>query len=40
MTIFGRLIGASLGPGDPDLITLAAHKVLSSDAHWGLSRAA
>ena len=30
----GRLIGVSLGPGDPDLMTLAAHKALSSDAHW------
>ena len=34
MNKFGRLIGASLGPGDPGLITLSAHKVLSSDAHW------
>ena len=31
---FGRLIGASLGPGDPNLMTLAAHKALSSSAHW------
>lgn len=34
MTAFGRLIGASLGPGDPDLMSLAAHKALSSDACW------
>lgn len=34
MNKFGRLIGASLGPGDPELMTLAAYKVLESDAHW------
>lgn len=31
---YGRLIGVSLGPGDPDLITLKAYKALKSKAHW------
>lgn len=31
---FGRLIGASVGPGDPGLITLKAQKALQSGAHW------
>ena len=30
----GRLIGASLGPGDPGLITLKAYQALQSGAHW------
>ncbi|MBK1645595.1 precorrin-2 C(20)-methyltransferase [Thiocapsa imhoffii] len=30
----GRLIGASLGPGDPMLITRAAWSALTSDACW------
>lgn len=30
----GRLIGCSLGPGDPDLITRRAWTALQSDAHW------
>lgn len=30
----GRLIGASLGPGDPGLITRRAWEVLQSNAHW------
>lgn len=31
---FGRLIGASLGPGDPGLITRAAWQALTSGACW------
>lgn len=30
----GRLIGVSLGPGDPGLITRRAWKTLQSGAHW------
>nr|VFK40249.1 MAG: precorrin-2 C20-methyltransferase /cobalt-factor II C20-methyltransferase [Candidatus Kentron sp. SD] len=30
----GRLIGISLGPGDPDLITRAAEKTMNSNARW------
>lgn len=30
----GRLIGASLGPGDPGLITRRAWAALNSDARW------
>ncbi len=31
---YGRLIGASLGPGDPELITRRAWTVLNSGARW------
>ncbi|MQY52061.1 precorrin-2 C(20)-methyltransferase [Rhodocyclus tenuis] len=31
---YGRLIGASLGPGDPGLITRRAWAALESDARW------
>ena len=31
---FGRLIGVSLGPGDPDLITRRGWVALQSDARW------
>lgn len=31
---YGRLIGASLGPGDPGLITRRAWEVLHSEAQW------
>ena len=31
---YGKLIGASLGPGDPELITRRAWGVLQSDARW------
>jgi len=31
---FGKLIGASLGPGDPELITRRSWAVLHSDARW------
>jgi len=30
----GKLIGASLGPGDPGLITRRAWKIISEDARW------
>ena len=30
----GRLIGASLGPGDPELITRRAWAALASGARW------
>jgi len=30
----GRLIGVSLGPGDPDLITRAAEKAMTGHALW------
>lgn len=30
----GKLIGASLGPGDPGLITRRAWEALHGDAHW------
>ncbi len=33
-TTFGKLIGASLGPGDPDLITRRAWAALQSGARW------
>jgi precorrin-2/cobalt-factor-2 C20-methyltransferase len=31
---FGRLIGVSLGPGDPDLITRRGWAALQSEARW------
>jgi len=31
---YGRLIGVSLGPGDPDLITRRGWAALQSDARW------
>ena len=31
---FGRLIGVSLGPGDPGLITRRGWEALNSDARW------
>lgn len=31
---YGKLIGASLGPGDPELITRRAWAALQSDARW------
>ncbi|MCM8614117.1 precorrin-2 C(20)-methyltransferase [Accumulibacter sp.] len=31
---FGKLIGASLGPGDPGMITRRAWAALQSDARW------
>ena len=31
---FGKLIGASLGPGDPELITRRSWAVLQSSARW------
>ena len=34
MTIYGKLIGASLGPGDPELITRRSWAVLQSGARW------
>jgi precorrin-2/cobalt-factor-2 C20-methyltransferase len=34
MTTYGKLIGASLGPGDPELITRRAWAVLQSGARW------
>jgi precorrin-2/cobalt-factor-2 C20-methyltransferase len=33
-TNYGRLIGASLGPGDPGLITRRAWEALNSPARW------
>lgn len=33
-TKYGRLIGVSLGPGDPGLITMKACEVLKTEAHW------
>ncbi|OIR06091.1 cobalt-precorrin-2 C(20)-methyltransferase [mine drainage metagenome] len=30
----GKLIGVSLGPGDPGLITRRAWEVMQSDVHW------
>ena len=34
MKRYGKLIGASLGPGDPLLITRRSWDVLQSDARW------
>jgi precorrin-2/cobalt-factor-2 C20-methyltransferase len=34
MTHYGKLIGASLGPGDPELITRRAWAALQSGARW------
>lgn len=34
MKQYGRLIGASLGPGDPELITRRAWAALTSGARW------
>ncbi len=34
MTLYGKLIGASLGPGDPELITRRAWATLQSGARW------
>ena len=34
MTPYGKLIGASLGPGDPELITRRAWAALQSGARW------
>ena len=31
---YGKLIGASLGPGDPELITRRSWAVLQTDARW------
>ena len=31
---YGKLIGAALGPGDPELITRSSWAVLQSDARW------
>ena len=31
---YGKLIGASLGPGDPELITRRAWSALQSGARW------
>lgn len=33
-TRIGKLIGVSLGPGDPGLITRRAWDVMQSDVHW------
>lgn len=32
--VIGKLIGVSLGPGDPGLITRSAWQVMQSDVHW------
>ena len=32
--VLGRLIGVSMGPGDPDLITRRAWTALSGPARW------
>lgn len=34
MSTYGKLIGASLGPGDPELITRRSWAVLRSGARW------
>ncbi|MCE1183217.1 MAG: precorrin-2 C(20)-methyltransferase, partial [Rhodocyclales bacterium] len=34
MKPYGKLIGASLGPGDPELITRRAWSALQSGARW------
>jgi len=34
MTRYGKLIGASLGPGDPELVTRRAWTALQSGARW------
>ena len=34
MQRYGKLIGASLGPGDPELITRRAWTALQSGARW------
>jgi len=34
MKPYGKLIGASLGPGDPQLITRRSWAILQSDARW------
>ena len=34
MKRYGKLIGASLGPGDPQLITRRSWAILQSDARW------
>lgn len=34
MSTYGKLIGASLGPGDPELITRRSWAVLQSGARW------
>ena len=34
MPAYEKLIGASLGPGDPELITRRSWAVLQSDARW------
>ena len=34
MTNWGKLIGVSLGPGDPELLTLKAHKTLKGKGLW------
>ena len=31
---YGKLIGASLGPGDPELITRRSWAILHSEARW------
>ena len=32
MTAFGRLYGVGVGPGDPDLLTVKATKVIAASA--------